>query len=80
MPDFRNLGPYLHKPASAVTMKFMQDPHAGMRSEKFAGEPVVFVSSETFTVSEASGQRTEDRGQKPEAKRQTTEDRKRRTN
>jgi uncharacterized protein YcbK (DUF882 family) len=46
--DFRDLGPYMHKPANAVAMTFTGDPHLGMICEKFAGSAVVFVSTITF--------------------------------
>jgi uncharacterized protein YcbK (DUF882 family) len=46
--DLRNLGPYLHKPLSAVLMTFGEDPHLGMTCEKFAGSAVGFVSTVTF--------------------------------
>ena len=47
--DFRTLGPYLQKPASAVVMTFSENPHLGMSTEKFAGSAVVFVSTITFS-------------------------------
>src|SRR5262249_38418744 len=37
VPDFRALGPYLLKPASAMMATFSEDPHRGMTSESFAG-------------------------------------------
>ena len=46
--DFRNLGPYLHKPAATVVMTFSENPHLGMSSEKFSGTAVVFVATVTF--------------------------------
>jgi uncharacterized protein YcbK (DUF882 family) len=47
-PDFRSLGPYMQKPATALVMTFADDPHPGMASEKFAGSAVTFVSSVKF--------------------------------
>jgi hypothetical protein len=47
-PDFRNLGPYMQKPAIALAMTFADDPHPGMASEKFAGSAVTFISSVKF--------------------------------
>jgi hypothetical protein len=46
--DFRNLGPYMLKPAASVLMTFTADPHLGMTCEKFAGSAVVFVATITF--------------------------------
>ena len=54
MQDFRNLGPYLQKPASSVVMTFSDDPHLGMNTEKFAGSAVVFISTVTFKTRTAS--------------------------
>ena len=48
MPDFRNLGPYMQKPGTALTMSFTDDPQPGMASEKFAGSAVAFISSVKF--------------------------------
>jgi hypothetical protein len=48
VPDFRNLGPYMQKPATALAMTFTEDPHSGMASEKFAGSAVTFISSVKF--------------------------------
>jgi uncharacterized protein YcbK (DUF882 family) len=47
-PDFRELGPYLHKPTSALAMAFSDDPHPGMASEQFSGSAVTFVSNVKF--------------------------------
>jgi uncharacterized protein YcbK (DUF882 family) len=45
-PDFRNLGPYLHKPAAALPLSFSKDdPYLGMSTEKFSGNAVTFLSS-----------------------------------
>jgi len=46
--DYRVLSPYLRKPDSSVMMTFAADPYLGMRTEKFAGTAVVFVSTITF--------------------------------
>ena len=49
-PDFRNLGSYLHKPATALPLGFTtQDPYLGMSSEKFSGNAVMFLSSISVT-------------------------------
>jgi uncharacterized protein YcbK (DUF882 family) len=49
-PDFRNLGPYLHKPAAALPLSFTKDdPYLGMSSEKFSGNAVMFLSSVAVT-------------------------------
>jgi len=47
-PDYRNLGPYLEKPPSAVAVAFADDPHSGMATDRFAGNPVIFVSTVPF--------------------------------
>jgi uncharacterized protein YcbK (DUF882 family) len=47
--DFRTLSPYLHKPSASVMMTFADDPHLGMRTDRFAGTAVVFVSTVTFS-------------------------------
>jgi hypothetical protein len=48
--DFRNLGPYLLKPAATMMMTFSNDPHRGMTSDKFDGNAVVFMSTATFST------------------------------
>jgi uncharacterized protein YcbK (DUF882 family) len=48
MPDFRNLGPYMQKPDTALTMTFADDPHPGMASENFSGSAVTFIASVKF--------------------------------
>jgi uncharacterized protein YcbK (DUF882 family) len=48
MPDFRNLGPYMQKPATALAMTFADDPHPGMASESFSGSAVTFIASVKF--------------------------------
>jgi hypothetical protein len=50
-PDFRNLGPYLEKPTTAVAVAFTGDPHPGMATDRFAGNPVTFVSTVPFGTS-----------------------------
>jgi hypothetical protein len=47
-PDYRNLTPFMQKPASTVMMTFSDDPYVGMGSDKFGGSAVVFVSTTTF--------------------------------
>jgi uncharacterized protein YcbK (DUF882 family) len=46
-PDFRHLGPYLHKPTAAPPpLSFSKDdPYLGMSTEKFSGAAVMFMSS-----------------------------------
>jgi uncharacterized protein YcbK (DUF882 family) len=46
--DYRNLGPYMQKPATTVAMTFADDPLFGMYTEKFAGGAVVFTPTVTF--------------------------------
>jgi hypothetical protein len=48
MPDFRALGPYLHKPASTMMATFSEDPHRGMMTETFSGSAVGFTRTVTF--------------------------------
>jgi uncharacterized protein YcbK (DUF882 family) len=48
MPDFRNLGPYMQKPDTALAMTFADDPHPGMASENFSGSAVTFIASVKF--------------------------------
>ncbi len=48
--DFRNLGPYLLKPAATMLLTFSKDPHHGMTSERFDGSAVVFMSTATFST------------------------------
>jgi uncharacterized protein YcbK (DUF882 family) len=49
--DFRELlGPHLLKPAATMVMSFSNDPHRGMRAEKFDGSAVVFMSTATFST------------------------------
>jgi hypothetical protein len=48
--DFRNLGPFLQKPATTVMTTFSNDPYRGMICEKFDGSAVVFVSTATFST------------------------------
>jgi uncharacterized protein YcbK (DUF882 family) len=54
MQDFRNLGPYLQKPESAVMMTFSGDPYLGMSTDKFAGSAVTFISTVTFKARTAA--------------------------
>jgi uncharacterized protein YcbK (DUF882 family) len=53
-PDYRHLGPYLQKPASSVVMTFSDDPYLGMKTDKFAGSAVVFITTVTFPARTAS--------------------------
>jgi uncharacterized protein YcbK (DUF882 family) len=46
--DFRNLGPYLQKPATTVAMTFSDDPSAGLLTDRFVGSAVVFTPTVTF--------------------------------
>jgi hypothetical protein len=57
VPDFRNLGAYLEKPATAVAVAFADDPHPGMATERFAGNPVTFVPTVSFSASRAPSRR-----------------------
>lgn len=47
--DMRALQPLLRRPHEAVAMTFSNDPHGGMRTDRFSGSAVVFVSTATFT-------------------------------
>jgi uncharacterized protein YcbK (DUF882 family) len=48
MPDFRNLGPYLHKPESALKMTFSTGP-SDLASDRFSGSAVAFTPTVSFT-------------------------------
>ncbi len=48
LPDFRTLGPYLHKPAATMMATFSEDPYRGMTSETFSGSAVGFTRTVTF--------------------------------
>jgi uncharacterized protein YcbK (DUF882 family) len=50
LPDFRNLGPFMQKPATTVLMTFSENPHLGMTTDKFAGSAVVFTPTVTFNA------------------------------
>ena len=52
-PDFRALRPYMQKPASAVMMTFSNDPHLGVRTDRFAGSAVAFQPTVTFGMKTA---------------------------
>jgi hypothetical protein len=54
LPDYRALGPYLHKPHSSVMMTFSQDPYLGLSVNTFSGSAVVFVSTVTYSVHTAA--------------------------
>jgi uncharacterized protein YcbK (DUF882 family) len=49
VPDFRTLGPYLHKPAATMMATFSDDPYRGMSSEMFSGSAVGFTRTVTFS-------------------------------
>jgi uncharacterized protein YcbK (DUF882 family) len=46
--DYRNLGPFLQKPATTVAATFSDDPALGVIADKFAGGAVVFTPTVTF--------------------------------
>jgi uncharacterized protein YcbK (DUF882 family) len=47
--DYRNLGPYMQKPATTVAMTFANDPLFGMSTERFTGgAAVVFTPTVQF--------------------------------
>jgi uncharacterized protein YcbK (DUF882 family) len=46
--DYRNLGPFLQKPATTVAATFSDDPTLGMTADKFVGGAVVFTPTVTF--------------------------------
>jgi uncharacterized protein YcbK (DUF882 family) len=50
LPDFRNLVPFIQKPATTVMMTFSENPHLGMTTDKFAGSAVVFTPTVTFNA------------------------------
>ena len=54
VPDFRNLGPFLQKPATAMAMSFAQDPYFGMTTDKFTGSAVFFMTTSSFGARTAS--------------------------
>ena len=56
LPDFRNLGPFMQKPASTVMMTFSDNPHLGMTTDKFAGSAVVFTPTVTFNRAHGSAE------------------------
>jgi uncharacterized protein YcbK (DUF882 family) len=49
-PDYRNLAPFMRKPASAVAMVFTVDPYSGLSPEYFEGPAVAFVPTITFAT------------------------------
>jgi len=49
-PDYRNLVPFMRKPASAVAMVFTVDPNSGLSAEYFEGPAVAFVPTITFAT------------------------------
>jgi hypothetical protein len=52
--DMRMLAPFMERPANAVVMAFSDDPHNGMRADRFSGDAIVFVSTTTFAGRTAS--------------------------
>jgi uncharacterized protein YcbK (DUF882 family) len=48
LQDYRNLGPFLQKPATTVAATFSDDPTLGMTADKFVGGAVVFTPTVTF--------------------------------
>jgi uncharacterized protein YcbK (DUF882 family) len=57
VPDFRTLGPYLHKPAATMMATFSEDPYRGMTSETFSGSAVGFTRTVTFGPSRTASLR-----------------------
>ena len=53
-PDFRNLRPFMQKPATSVMMTFSGDPHLGMTTETFSGSAVVFQATVTYGMRTAA--------------------------
>ena len=49
-PDYRGLNVFMEKPVSSVVMAFSQDPNAGLSTNRFSGQAVVFVATKTFTA------------------------------
>jgi len=56
-PDMRRLQPYLHKPADVVAMTFSPSPYAGLATERFAGQSVVFQATMAFAPGNRSSAR-----------------------
>jgi hypothetical protein len=52
--DMRMLAPLMQRPNDAIAMTFSDDPHHGMRADRFSGSAVVFVSTTTFAGRTAS--------------------------
>ena len=46
--DGRQLAPAMQKPRLSVAVTFSADPHAGLRSDRFTGEAVVFLATVNF--------------------------------
>lgn len=53
-PNYRSLGPYLHKPTASVMMTFSEDPYLGMSVNSFSGSAVIFVSTVTYSMQTAA--------------------------
>ena len=53
-PDFRNLRPFIQKPASSVMMTFSADPHLGMTTDQFTGSAIVFQATVTYGMRTAA--------------------------
>lgn len=46
--DMRALQPLMRRPVTAIAMSFSDDPHGGMRADRFGGSAIVFVATTTF--------------------------------
>jgi uncharacterized protein YcbK (DUF882 family) len=53
-PDFRQLRPMMEKPVVSIKMTFSADPQAGLATDHFSGNAVVFLSTLNFVARTAS--------------------------
>ena len=47
-PDGRQLAPAMQKPSMALTATFRTDPNDGLRTDRFTGGAVVFMTTTAF--------------------------------
>jgi hypothetical protein len=52
--DMRGLLPMLRRPQAVVAMTFSDDPHQGLRTDRFGGNAIVFMPMTAFTSRTAS--------------------------
>ncbi len=53
-PDYRQIAPLMHKPASALAMAFAEDPQPGMTSYSFSGAAIAFLPTVSFKTRTAA--------------------------